>query len=146
MVFIFSMPVLIRHLWQLKTVVFLHWRLICAALLSHDSVIITLWTSNNQHIIILQSTYDILTIISRSPYNHSMIIYTLWSSYNYLTVILELIILWSSDHHLSSLSRLDHLTVIICFSWDHITAQPSFNQLDIILWQSFDHLMISALM
>ncbi len=29
MKFIFSMPVLIRHLWQLKTVVFLHWCLIC---------------------------------------------------------------------------------------------------------------------
>jgi len=27
--FIFSTPVLIRHLWQLKTVVFLHWCLIC---------------------------------------------------------------------------------------------------------------------
>jgi hypothetical protein len=25
MMFIFSTPVLIRHLWQLKTVVFLHW-------------------------------------------------------------------------------------------------------------------------
>ncbi len=25
MLFIFSTPVLIRHLWQLKTVVFLHW-------------------------------------------------------------------------------------------------------------------------
>ncbi len=33
MQFIFSMPVLIRHLWQLKTVVFLHWCLICAVLL-----------------------------------------------------------------------------------------------------------------
>ncbi len=29
MVFIFSTPVLIRHLWQLKTVVSLHWCLIC---------------------------------------------------------------------------------------------------------------------
>ncbi len=29
----FSTPVLIRHLWQLKTVVLLHWRLICAFLL-----------------------------------------------------------------------------------------------------------------
>jgi len=29
MLFIFSTPVLIRHLWQLKTVVFLHWCLIC---------------------------------------------------------------------------------------------------------------------
>ncbi len=30
MFFIFSTPVLIRHLWQLKTVVFLHWSLIHA--------------------------------------------------------------------------------------------------------------------
>jgi hypothetical protein len=28
------MPVLIRHLWQLKTVAFLHWRLIHAVLLA----------------------------------------------------------------------------------------------------------------
>ncbi len=30
---IFSTPLLIRHLWQLETVVFLHWCLICALLL-----------------------------------------------------------------------------------------------------------------
>jgi hypothetical protein len=30
MLFIFSTPVLIRHLWQLKTVAFLHWCLMCA--------------------------------------------------------------------------------------------------------------------
>ncbi len=30
MLFIFSTPVLIRHLWQLKAVIFLHWGLICA--------------------------------------------------------------------------------------------------------------------
>jgi hypothetical protein len=29
----FSTPVLIRHLWQLKTIVFLHWCLLCALLL-----------------------------------------------------------------------------------------------------------------
>ncbi len=29
MKFIFSTPVLIRHLWQTKTVVFLHWCLLC---------------------------------------------------------------------------------------------------------------------
>ncbi len=28
--FIFTTPVLIRHLWQLKTVVILHWCLICS--------------------------------------------------------------------------------------------------------------------
>ncbi len=33
--FIFSTPVLIRHMWQLKTVVFLHWCLICAVPLNH---------------------------------------------------------------------------------------------------------------
>ncbi len=33
MLFIFSTPVLIRHLWQLKTAVFLHWCQICALLL-----------------------------------------------------------------------------------------------------------------
>ncbi len=32
MSFIFSTPVLIRHLWQHKTVVFIHWCLICAVL------------------------------------------------------------------------------------------------------------------
>ncbi len=32
MLFIFSTPVLIIHLWQLKTVVFLHWFLIRAVL------------------------------------------------------------------------------------------------------------------
>ncbi len=34
MLFIFSMPGLIRHLWQLKTAIFLHWCLICAVLFS----------------------------------------------------------------------------------------------------------------
>ncbi len=36
MLFIFSTPVLIRHLWQLKTVFFLHWCLIRTVLLSSD--------------------------------------------------------------------------------------------------------------
>ncbi len=35
MLFIFSIPEVIRHLWQLKTIVFLHWSLICAVLLTH---------------------------------------------------------------------------------------------------------------
>ncbi len=34
MLFIFSTPVFIRHLWQLKTVVFLHWCLICTEIWS----------------------------------------------------------------------------------------------------------------
>ncbi len=33
MLFVFSTPVLIRYLWQLKAVVFLYWCLICAVLL-----------------------------------------------------------------------------------------------------------------
>ncbi len=33
MMFIFSTPLLIRHLWQLKTVAFLHWCLKSAVLL-----------------------------------------------------------------------------------------------------------------
>ncbi len=33
MLFTFSTTVLNRHLWQLKTVVFLHWCLICAILM-----------------------------------------------------------------------------------------------------------------
>ncbi len=33
MLFIFSTPGLIRHLWQLKMFVFLHWCLICTVLL-----------------------------------------------------------------------------------------------------------------
>ncbi len=35
MLFILLTPVLIIHLWQLKTVVFFHWRLIRAVLLTH---------------------------------------------------------------------------------------------------------------
>jgi hypothetical protein len=53
--FIFSTLVLIRHLWQLKAAVFLHWCLICNVLLSfgplsiRPNVIASLkwdWTSN----------------------------------------------------------------------------------------------------
>ncbi len=33
MLFIFSTPLLIRHMWQLKTVLFFHWCLIHAVLL-----------------------------------------------------------------------------------------------------------------
>jgi hypothetical protein len=36
--FIFSTPVLIRHLWQLKTVVFLHWCLMCVVLFNHFAI------------------------------------------------------------------------------------------------------------
>ncbi len=42
MLFIFSIPVLIRSLWQLKTVVFQHWCLIYALLLSKTFQI---WTN-----------------------------------------------------------------------------------------------------
>jgi hypothetical protein len=41
MLFIFSTPVLIRHLWQLKAVVCLSWCLIRAVLLMHA---VTAWT------------------------------------------------------------------------------------------------------
>jgi hypothetical protein len=41
MLFIFSTPVLIRHLWQLKTVVSLHWCLIHAVLFLVFTVDIT---------------------------------------------------------------------------------------------------------
>jgi hypothetical protein len=36
--FIFSTPVLISHLWQLKTVIFLHWCLLCAVLLNLSGI------------------------------------------------------------------------------------------------------------
>ncbi len=39
MLFIFSTPVSIRHLWQLKTVVFLHWCLICVPLNLEESTL-----------------------------------------------------------------------------------------------------------
>ncbi len=35
----FLMPVLNRHLWQLKTVVYLHWCLICGILLRHAQML-----------------------------------------------------------------------------------------------------------
>ncbi len=42
MLFIFSTPVFIKHLWQLKTVVFQHWCLRCTVLMcltlnAHDT-------------------------------------------------------------------------------------------------------------
>jgi hypothetical protein len=45
MLFIFSTPVLIRHRWQLETVVFLHWCLILAVLLyeHHLSKVLLDW-------------------------------------------------------------------------------------------------------
>ncbi len=48
MLFIFSAPVLIRHLWQLKTVVFLHYCLICAVLLRCKNVILEQVPLNKQ--------------------------------------------------------------------------------------------------
>ncbi len=36
--FIVQVPGLIRHLWQLKTVVFLHWCLICAVVLMLNEI------------------------------------------------------------------------------------------------------------
>jgi hypothetical protein len=40
----FSTPVFIRHLWQLKSAVFLHWRLICVVLFKN---IIVFWQYRN---------------------------------------------------------------------------------------------------
>jgi hypothetical protein len=37
--FIFSTPELIRHLWQLKTAIFLHWCLLCAVPLKLNEAI-----------------------------------------------------------------------------------------------------------
>ncbi len=39
--FIISTPVLIRHLWQLKAVVFIYWYLICVILLSFGQLVIS---------------------------------------------------------------------------------------------------------
>jgi hypothetical protein len=47
-----------RHLWQLKTVVFLHWCLICAVLLDSNAML------GLEHSIIFSATSD--TTISRS--------------------------------------------------------------------------------
>ncbi len=47
MLFIFSMPVFIRHLWPHKTVVFMHWCLIRAVLLHSTK---EPKTSNRAHI------------------------------------------------------------------------------------------------
>jgi hypothetical protein len=43
MLFIFLTPVLIIHLWNLKTVVFLHWCLIRAVLLNQEKKILCNW-------------------------------------------------------------------------------------------------------
>ncbi len=45
MKFIFSIPVLTRHLWQSKTVVFLHWCLLCTVPLSFFNQCATLFLS-----------------------------------------------------------------------------------------------------
>ncbi len=53
MLFISSTPVLIRHLWQLKTVISLHWCLIRALLLHHRiavhylSIVVDAWQIKN---------------------------------------------------------------------------------------------------
>jgi hypothetical protein len=48
MLFIFSIPVLVRHLWQLKTTVFIKWRLIRSALLSTYGALMN-WTKCIRH-------------------------------------------------------------------------------------------------
>ena len=52
MLFSFTTPVLIRHLWQLKTVVFLHWCLICVVLLYSYAML------SLEHSIIFSATTD----------------------------------------------------------------------------------------
>ncbi len=48
MLFMFSIPVLIRHLWQLKTVVFLR-RCLIRAVLSHETLLIESFLSSQNH-------------------------------------------------------------------------------------------------
>ncbi len=40
MLFISPTPVLIRHPWQLKTVVFMHWCIMCTVLLNAEGLIL----------------------------------------------------------------------------------------------------------
>jgi hypothetical protein len=58
MLFIFLAPMLIRHLWQFKTVVFLHWYILHAILLgsykrakldSGSANVADKWCLNNHH-------------------------------------------------------------------------------------------------
>ncbi len=49
MLFIFSTPVIIRHLWQLKTIVFLHWCLIRTVLL-HETINLVPKKKMNQYL------------------------------------------------------------------------------------------------
>ena len=55
MLFIFSMPVLVRHLWQLKTIIFLYWCLIRAVLFLSCSILaqrfnlISVYKQHSQH-------------------------------------------------------------------------------------------------
>ncbi len=64
MLFIFSTPVSIRHLRQLKTVVFLHWFLICALLLNFLNF------GSNKHIVdvasakVAKASHALVTIAS----------------------------------------------------------------------------------
>ncbi len=55
MLFIFSTPLFIRHLWQLKTVVLQHWRLIHTVLLG--LVEINIFKSNSQLIHFYQKVW-----------------------------------------------------------------------------------------
>ncbi len=53
---------LIRHLWQLKTVVFLHWCLICAVLLIAETIMVILFIGALYPEIRLKVT-DLLVIV-----------------------------------------------------------------------------------
>ncbi len=57
MLFIFSTPVLIRHLWQLNIVAFLHWCLICTVLLVKTIIFQNLTQNSASSEMFLTKTY-----------------------------------------------------------------------------------------
>jgi hypothetical protein len=92
MLFIFSTPELIRHLWHLKTSVFLNWSLICAVPLNSASLCNTIKSSErgrhwkgrqNKFSRIYCSYKDIFTVLtfrwcSKFPIDHFNKSFLLW--------------------------------------------------------------------
>ncbi len=84
MLLIFSTPVLIRHLWQLETVHFLHWCIIRAVLLATKSVVLTnkkyFWRllkgSNNLNIFIIALFSNCMFTFSIQPSGSLFLYYT----------------------------------------------------------------------
>ncbi len=71
MLFIFSTPVLIRHQCQLKTVIFLHWCLMCAV-----PLVISQWASTvggNQPIV--TSVFSLQTSVFTLPHGTMLTAY-----------------------------------------------------------------------